>query len=379
MALLLSSDALRARRAVVGGPLAPLADSLARDLVPVLDASADGIWLPTEKAQLTRAGGVCPRDGMRLLFDPFRPRAHRCPRCGHVYDEEAHYRWWIMGYQLWLAERAVHAATLHALGAGEDGASARLGDFATRVLVACADAYLTYPNADNVLGPTRPFFSTYLESLWLLHLCVALDLLETSGTLPSHVSDRVRERVIEPSAALIASYDEGWSNRQVWHVAALIAAARLLGRPHLAARAVHGTHGLLALMDEALLADGTWYEGENYHQFAHRGFWYALAMTARTNDEVPDAARARFVLGFAAPFRVALPDLSLPSRRDSQYAVSLRQWRWAEWCELGLTMRLTIRGSRGHSRRSTRPGHRASTSAAGAPRAKASGTSPRPR
>ena len=34
---------------------------------------------------------------------------------------------------------------------------------------------------DNVLGPSRPFFSTYLESIWLLQLCVALDMLEGSG------------------------------------------------------------------------------------------------------------------------------------------------------------------------------------------------------
>ena len=32
----------------------------------------------------------------------------------------------------------------------------------------------------------------------------------------------------------------------------------------------------------------------------------------------------------------ALPDFTLPSRRDSQYAISLRQWRIAEHCELGL-------------------------------------------
>jgi hypothetical protein len=52
--------------------------------------------------------------------------------------------------------------------------------FAARVLDAQADAYLAYPNRDNVLGPSRPFFSTYLESLWLLHVCVALDALRSA-------------------------------------------------------------------------------------------------------------------------------------------------------------------------------------------------------
>ena len=27
----------------------------------------------------------------------------------HLYDGEEHYRWWVMWYQLWLAERAVRA------------------------------------------------------------------------------------------------------------------------------------------------------------------------------------------------------------------------------------------------------------------------------
>ena len=44
----------------------------------------------------------------------------------------------------------------------------------------------------------------------------------------------------------------------------------------------------------------------------------------------------RFREGFAAPFRTLLPDLTYPSRRDSQYAVSIRQPRFAESCELGI-------------------------------------------
>ena len=45
---------------------------------------------------------------------------------------------------------------------------------------------------------------------------------------------------------------------------------------------------------------------------------------------------ARFQEGFATPFATALPDFTLPSRKDSQYAISLRQPRFAELCELGL-------------------------------------------
>ena len=35
-----------------------------------------------------------------------------------------------------------------------------------------------------------------------------------------------------------------------------------------------------ASLRDGLLADGTWYEGDNYHQFAHRGLWYVFAFAA---------------------------------------------------------------------------------------------------
>jgi hypothetical protein len=47
----------------------------------------------------------------------------------------------------------------------------------------------------------------------------------------------------------------------------------------------------------------------------------------------------RFDEGFAVPFLTALPDFTFPARRDSQHAVSLRQWRVAESAELGLARR----------------------------------------
>jgi hypothetical protein len=59
-------------------------------------------------------------------------------------------------------------------------------------------------------------------------------------------------------------------------------------------------------------------------------------MAERAGLELPRGLVDRFQRGFASPFATALPDFTLPSRRDSQYAISLRQWRIAEHCELGL-------------------------------------------
>ncbi len=329
MPLLLASDALPARRTAVAGPLAPLAASLAADLERVLAAAPAP---DPRKARLTRAGGRCPDDGAALAFDPFEPHDHRCPRCGRVWRDEAHDRWWLMWHQLWLAERAVHAAVLHLLVGAP-----RLAAFAAATLDAYAERYLGYPNRDNVLGPSRPFFSTYLESIWLLQLCVALDALECADAAAyAPLGARVRERVVEPSRQLIAGFPEGRSNRQVWNAAALLAASRVLGDDEGVARWFDAPGGVTEHLLDGLLADGSWYEGENYHQFAHRGLWYGVTLAESAGLALPPALARRFSDGFAAPYLVALPDLTLPARRDSQYAISLRQWRYAEMFELGL-------------------------------------------
>lgn len=333
MSLLISDEALAARAAAVRAPgasLAPLAASLLGDLRAVVERPVD---IPTAKAMLSRDGGRCPAHGVPLEFHPFEPHDHRCPVDGAVWRGERHDRWWLMWYQLWLAERAVHAAALAALGV-----DASLASVAARVLEGYCERYLAYPNRDNVLGPSRPFFSTYLESIWVLQIAIALDLLETAGRAAG-LGARVRERIIEPSTALIASFDEGGSNRQVWNDAALIAGGTLLGESRMVQRAIASPSGVLSQLSHGLLADGTWYEGENYHLFAHRGLWYGVTMMERIGVPVPPSLGERFAEAFATPLLSALPDFTFPSRRDSQYAVSLRQWRFAESCELGLARR----------------------------------------
>ncbi|MEP7345750.1 MAG: heparinase II/III family protein, partial [Gemmatimonadaceae bacterium] len=326
--VLYSPEAVTQRRANLSEDLSALASSLRRDLAaaPTLGSG----WLPEEKAKLTRTGGRCRKDGTLLDFDPGSAREHRCSKCGQVYRGEADYRWWIMNYQLWLAERAVHGAALAAVTADPWAASV-----ARSILTLYADRYLTYPNIDNVLGPTRLFFSTYLESIWLLQIATALDLLECIDA-DAPFGARLRERIIDPSAKLIAQYNEGDSNRQVWNNAALAAAGRLLGDQNRTEHSTLGAFGLTHHLRSALLPDGTWYEGENYHLFAHRGLWYGVTIAEAAGLELPLDLLARFQAAFRTPFVTALPDLTFPARRDSQYGVSLRQWRTAESCELGL-------------------------------------------
>ncbi len=315
-----------------GTSLAPLLEGLARELEPMFTGE---LPIPEQKARLTRVGGRCPVHGILLDFDPWSPHRHRCARCDRAYAGQEHDDWWAMGAQLYTAERAVHAAALFALRG-----DARHAQLSARILSELAARYRQWPNRDNALGPTRPFFSTYLESIWLLNICHALDLLDASSA--PHVdaiSSTVREQLIAPSAALIASYDEGTSNRQVWNEVAILSAFRVLNDDRAFAQRLEADRRLLQLLERGLLEDGTWYEGENYHLFAHRGLWYGMQLMHAADRSLPATLADRYAAGFITPFLGLLPDETLPSRRDSQYAVSIRQWRFAEWCELGYANR----------------------------------------
>lgn len=145
MTLLLGAAAIDARRAIARGPLLTLADSLATDLNPLLDREP---YIPTTKALLSRVGGRCEADGTDLEFDPTSPHAHRCPTCARVHTGEYHDRWWLYPYQLWLAERAVHAATLGAINNDE-----RHRAFARTILLGYADRYLDYQTSTMYSAP----------------------------------------------------------------------------------------------------------------------------------------------------------------------------------------------------------------------------------
>ncbi|HEX9727372.1 MAG TPA: heparinase II/III family protein [Gemmatimonadales bacterium] len=285
-------------------------------------------FIPDAKALLARDAGVCPHDGARLAFDPWSPYEHRCDRCGTRVDGDRHHRAWITRYQIWLSERAVHLALLGALDADRDLSAA-----AGSILAGYAARYHHYPNRDNVLGPTRLFFSTYLESIWLVQTCVAAALLRECGADTLAAPDWAAiQSMVGESAVMIAEFDEGWSNRQVWNNAAMLAAGAWLARGDLADHALRGPHGILPQL-ETVGPDGFWHEGENYHVFALRGFLLAAEWSRWAGEDLYRSTRLGEM--YAAPLATLLPDLTLPARGDAPFGVSVRQRRFAELWEHG--------------------------------------------
>src|SRR5204863_119508 len=230
-----------------------------------------------------------------------------------------------------LAERTAHLATLAALA---DNAAA--AGRAVEILRAYTRTYWGYANQDNVLGPSRLFFSTYLESIWIGNFLAAAALLRACGRLEKVAAGAV-SGVAEEAANLIGEFDEGFSNRQTWNNAALAAIAVWFEDEDLAKRAIEGPTGLLEHLLRGFGRDGMWYEGENYHLFALRGLltgagWARLAGV----DIVAEPQLAQRVeAALLAPTPSALPDFTFPARKDSRCGVSLAQPAYLELWEVG--------------------------------------------
>ena len=327
---MLTFDALTARRALIdeSADLTALRFHLVARARPVLDRMPP---VPQVKAVLSRDGGVCPNDGAQLEFDPWSPDSHRCPECNNTFSGARHHAHWARAQHLWLAERAAHLATIHAVT--DDEAA---GQRARELLAAYYELYFALPNRDNVLGPSHLFFSTYLESIWILDYLAAAFILREMNVLDAHDIACV-DAIGNEAATIIAEFNEGMSNRQTWNSAALTAIATWFGDEELAVSSIEGRTGLLGHLADGFGADGMWFEGENYHLFALRGLLVGLqwANTAGAELLADNAVAARLGDALMAPAATALPDLSFPARKDARYGVSLAQPAYIECWEAG--------------------------------------------
>ena len=287
--------------------------------------------VPEVKAFLSRDGGVCPDDGAPLAFDPWSPDRHHCTGCGRSVAGERHHGHWARTQHLWLAERSAELALVSVVT--DD---ARAESRAIDLLARYEDLYHAIPNRDNVLGPSHLFFSTYLESLWLTSWLAAAFILREAGRLPEARIDGVNQ-VADEAARIIGDFNEGMSNRQTWHAAALTAIAAWFGDADLARTAVEERTGLLGHLADGFGDDGLWWEGENYHLFALRGVMQGIHWARAAGYDIleADEIRRHFREALLAPSRSALPDFTYPARRDSRYGVSLAEAPSLELWEIG--------------------------------------------
>jgi hypothetical protein len=325
-------EEIEARKvAAATGDLRILLDRLVARAEPVV---ARMPAIPRVKAVLSKDGGVCPQCSAPLDFDPASPDRHRCSACGNVASGDHHHGHWARAQHLWLAERAAHLATVAVLTDARPAA-----DRARAILAEYFTLYFELPNRDNVLGPSHLFFSTYLESIWVLNYVAAAHLLRERGWLTDEEIEAVNA-ILDEAATLIGEFDEGLSNRQTWNSAALTAIAAWFGDEELAQTTITGRHGLLGHLTDGFGDDGMWLEGENYHLFAIRGLLLGLHWARYLGGDLLSDPRLAESLGRAlmAPASTALPDFTFPARKDSRYGVSLAHPAYLESWEVGLAL-----------------------------------------
>ncbi|HET8521873.1 MAG TPA: heparinase II/III family protein, partial [Thermomicrobiales bacterium] len=279
-----------------------------------------GIEIPHDKGFVFYE--TCPADNTPLRMDPFKPHEHVCPTCGQNYTGEPYDRAWISFYQMYLSQRAVEMGIAYQVTGDPAYAEAIrfiLGDYARH--------YEAYPLEDCVLGPTRLFQSTYIESLWLASLTAAADLVRER--IPDDEWRLIRDELMLPAARVILDYDEGDNNRQAMNNVAIGFVGVLCDEPSFVEYALRGPHGWMHHLEHSVLADGLWYEGDNYH-FATLPAMANLA-DAMSRNGVDlyriEAGDRTFKQMFDGPLLDLYPDLTFPARKDSRFGSPIAQ-RW---------------------------------------------------
>lgn len=265
----------------------------------------------------------CPNDGTMLIFDPYDRYTHRCPKCGTNWTDEKFHGAWVRIFQDWLQKRSVEAGILYRILGNEAYAQA-----VRDTLVFIADHYEEYPLANNLLGPTRLFQSTYLEAFWLFDMVAAYDLVSEAPCFSQTDHAKVKQ-LFYASTEIIRSFDERISNRQAFNNVGMGAVALLYDDEELLEHVLRGPSGFEFHLRASLLEDGLWYEGENYH-FATLHHLLNLVEMARHRDiDLYTPLRPMF----EGPLKLMYPDFTFPSRKDGWFGRGI--WYYKDIYELG--------------------------------------------
>lgn len=254
---------------------------------------------------------VCPTQGVRLEFRP--PNTHRCPVDGKV----------VTGWpydQVILSDRhSALAAAARDLGLAWQ--LTRLPGYAEKaawILNEYAAKYETYKLHDTnnrvTRSAARAYAQTLDESIWLIDIAWAYDLIRDSDALSAEQREGIETRLIRASAATIRGYDAGISNWQSWHNAALAAAGFTLRDDSLRDFALASFR---SQMQRSVLEGGFWYEGAwGYHFYALDALARTAEMAARNGIDLWKEEPNLLAL-FRTPSLLMFADGSLPMFNDT--------------------------------------------------------------
>jgi len=257
---------------------------------------------------------ACPDTGSQLEFHP--PDRNVCPDTGQVFK----------GYPY---DQVVYMLRADALEKGTlaEALAFRLTNnrvFAERaatVLKAYADKYLSYPMHDNNGKESqfgaRVYSQTLDESIWLIDMAWAYDLIRSSDVLTAADRTHIERDLLYASAMTVSRANMGPTpNIQNWILGAEMAVGYTLNDSTLVTKALDGNNGLRSQL-KTFVKDGFWSEGAwGYQFYALRPILFMAQMSSRAGVNLWKQEPNITAL-LASPIGVMFPNGVLPAFNDS--------------------------------------------------------------
>ena len=258
---------------------------------------------------------TCPKHGVELMYEEFKPFQHRCPvDTTEVYSGGKYDMAWAGWYNRLLGTELVWMGLLYNVY-GEE----KYADAGREILMRFADLYLKYPVENTILGPAHVFFGTLSESFWGVDMAYAYDLLHNYGGFTPGDRKALAEKFYYPLARITQQFPETASNRQLWYNNVSAAVGFLYGDRELIDFAIDGKYGFRWQLGTALPESGFWPEWSGYHYVALRGMIHLAEMARHNGDDLYHMVIAGKSMKnmFDAPFLLIQPNYEFPRSKDS--------------------------------------------------------------
>jgi oligo-alginate lyase len=258
---------------------------------------------------------VCPETGTHLEFHP--PNHNICPDTGKDYQDwpisDVHYHY--------MHDMLSHDAMILGIAYRMTGKEI-YAHHAAEILKLYADKYKDYSIVDNYgkqsAWGARVYSQTLNESIWLIDMTFAYDLVRGSGELSASDRAHIEKDLLLPSAAtVVRGHKEPTNNIQSWINGAQAAVGFELGEKALIDEAIDGPLGFRYQMKN-YVHEGFWIEGAWGYQF------YAMRPLTDTAEMAKchgmDLWKQESALAsmFRSPLGIVLPNGELPAFNDSE-------------------------------------------------------------
>ncbi len=254
----------------------------------------------------------CDDCSVALKFDFYKPKEHVCPHCGKLYLGDPYDGvWWrrINGIN---QDGCYHLGLLYACTG-----DIKYAQLAAKILMGYATYYPSYePHGDvpyNSQGKANA--QTLCESVFLRTFAYGYDLI--SDTLCQEDRDFIEKNLLICGCDfLVENRHRQLHNHEVITNSAIGVIGLVTGREDFVKLALYEEYGLLYLLDNCVLEDGTWFECSiGYHLFALQSLCaYEQFAQHTAHSQLKNPLYKKM---FDTAMKYLLPDYSFPYINDT--------------------------------------------------------------